>query len=472
MVMTQSSVLTQRAALNQLFRNRNLTCMFADSRGFVWFCTSRGLVRFDGRSEVTFGERDGLAATPPNIVFEDSGGGFWVGGPSDLFQLNPTASGNRRQAFSRVVRPGGGAIGPVYGFSNSRDGAIWAASGTGLWRVARREGKTAVSEVDIAPSDSANDRVIRAVLEDPQRTLWAGSSHGLYRRASDGIVTRLGMRDGLPSDQITALAWADGYLWAGTGNGVARLKTDAPAGPDSIRTFTADDGLPAAAVTALSVDRNEVGVSTSGGTARILAPASNGPRVFTSSFGRPVTDALARTSDAAGNSWSATAAGAFRILGRRFSPIAQFRGQGLLSLLRVDQGVCGLPSQPRSPAVCERPVSLLSIEPPAADKPSGLYPYYVVNAPSTGWSPLTATDSRGRWFIPTPQGIAQFASRAAVEQSVVAKMWTASDGLPAGDVTALYGDSEGGLWVAMATSDESHIVRIDADTGRARVWSA
>ena len=216
MVMTQSSVLAQRAALNQLFRNRNLTCMFADTRGFVWLCTSRGLVRFDGRSEVTFGEKDGLPVPPPNIVFEDSGGGLWVGGPADLFQMNTSASGNRRQAFSRVVRPDGGAIGPVYGFSNSRDGTIWCASGTGLWRVTRREGKTVVSEVDIGLPDSANERVIRAVLEDPQRTLWAGSSRGLYRRASDGRVTRFGMRDGLPSDEITVLAWADGYLWAGT----------------------------------------------------------------------------------------------------------------------------------------------------------------------------------------------------------------------------------------------------------------
>ena len=40
-----------------------LQCVRSDRRGFVWFCTAEGLVRFDGQVAVTFGRDDGL--NPP-----------------------------------------------------------------------------------------------------------------------------------------------------------------------------------------------------------------------------------------------------------------------------------------------------------------------------------------------------------------------------------------------------------------------
>ena len=36
-----------------------LQCVRSDRRGFVWFCTAEGLVRFDGKVAVTFGREAG-----------------------------------------------------------------------------------------------------------------------------------------------------------------------------------------------------------------------------------------------------------------------------------------------------------------------------------------------------------------------------------------------------------------------------
>jgi ligand-binding sensor domain-containing protein len=70
-----------------------LQCVRSDQRGFVWFCTAEGLVRFDGQSAVTFG-RDGLARIDPVT------GAARVFGSPDGFQDNlpPAQLSTRCQA--------------------------------------------------------------------------------------------------------------------------------------------------------------------------------------------------------------------------------------------------------------------------------------------------------------------------------------------------------------------------------------
>src|SRR5262245_52063670 len=47
------------------FPRDQLECVHSDARGFLWFCTAEGLVRFDGEVAVTFGRDQGL--NPPAV---------------------------------------------------------------------------------------------------------------------------------------------------------------------------------------------------------------------------------------------------------------------------------------------------------------------------------------------------------------------------------------------------------------------
>jgi len=58
--------------------HRFVKTIVADSRGFVWFCTRRGLSRFDGQRFLTYGVRDGLPVPSVNDLLETSGGAYWV----------------------------------------------------------------------------------------------------------------------------------------------------------------------------------------------------------------------------------------------------------------------------------------------------------------------------------------------------------------------------------------------------------
>ena len=49
-----------------------------DSQGFLWFCTTNGLSRFDGQDFFTFGLEEGLAVSIFNDFLETRDSNYWA----------------------------------------------------------------------------------------------------------------------------------------------------------------------------------------------------------------------------------------------------------------------------------------------------------------------------------------------------------------------------------------------------------
>src|SRR5713101_5481133 len=126
--------------------NNVINKIVRDSRGFLWFCTSEGLSRFDGYSFTNFGVDQGLPHTTVNDFLETRNGELWVATNGGLVLFDP-----KGQPASRIV------------YANEKPGTAQ------MFRV-------------VVPEDE--DRGARAanvLLEDRSGTIWCGTMKHLYR---------------------------------------------------------------------------------------------------------------------------------------------------------------------------------------------------------------------------------------------------------------------------------------------------
>ena len=66
--------------------------MVRDSRGFLWFCTSGGLSRFDGYSFRNFGAEQGLPHSAVYGFLETRKGEYWVATGAGVVRFDPEGS--------------------------------------------------------------------------------------------------------------------------------------------------------------------------------------------------------------------------------------------------------------------------------------------------------------------------------------------------------------------------------------------
>lgn len=62
--------------------------IFQDSKGFMWFATTAGLIRHDGNNHIIYNETNGLTSYFAYNIDEDSKGNIWIGSPAGISKFN------------------------------------------------------------------------------------------------------------------------------------------------------------------------------------------------------------------------------------------------------------------------------------------------------------------------------------------------------------------------------------------------
>ncbi len=291
--------------------NGGILSIAQSADGYLWLGTRRGLVRFNGSEFQLFDRRASGGLIGRNVYHieprRDGSLLFSTEGGAGLIEL-------RNGKFSPYPMPA--LPNPnIRIFHEGRDGTVWiGTNGPGLARV--KDGKLKIY--------SAADGVgtnIKAILEARDGAIWIGDyGLGVIRLTGDRI-SRYGIPEGLPSNDVRAiLEDPDGTLWFSTLGGLVRWRDG------NLTTFTRRDGLSQDRVFPLCRDRNgNLWIGTEGGGLNRMA----GGRFSTLSTREGSTSDEIRSlfEDREGNLWFGTADGAlFRLKDEKYSVFTHQEG--------------------------------------------------------------------------------------------------------------------------------------------------
>jgi signal transduction histidine kinase/ligand-binding sensor domain-containing protein/CheY-like chemotaxis protein len=199
--------------------------------GSIWIGTPEGALRFKNNRWIRYTQRDGLSYDVISALFEDSQGAIWLGtttGGVDWFD------GRRFERF-----PLGSFSAPVDAIAREADGTVWIATQAGLVRVRNRAIQVFTTK-DGLPSDQ-----ITALVPSRLGGYWVGTENG-FSRLRDGHFTTFGARGNGSSSVGTVSGLredAQGGLWIATlGSGLFRLADGHMTGYDS-RSGLPDDTI-------------------------------------------------------------------------------------------------------------------------------------------------------------------------------------------------------------------------------------
>ncbi|MES2734514.1 MAG: two-component regulator propeller domain-containing protein [Bacteroidota bacterium] len=161
------------STLNGLSQSQ-VTCIYQDRQGFMWFGTHDGLNRYDGYTFTVYKNNAADSTTLSDnyirVVTEDREGNLWVGTQNGLNRFD-----RKTKQFFRFPTQ---EVGMINAIMEDREGQLWVGEFTGLKRYNR---KTNTFQTFAHRDDdpySLNDNAVSVIYEDKQGKFWIGTGAG------------------------------------------------------------------------------------------------------------------------------------------------------------------------------------------------------------------------------------------------------------------------------------------------------
>ena len=222
----------------------NINCLLQDSRGFIWFGTNNGLLRYDGYALKTYLHQDGVPHSLSNNVvmdlIEDNNGLLWIatyGGGLNRFD---PSTGLFTNFIHHPQKSNSLSNNNLWELSLSENNQLWIGSRNWIDLFDIKSHKnTRLSPKSTPPLDIANNN-IWSILHDSRGRTWVGTLGGgvyLYDR-DNKLISNLkfikNAENTLSNDLVrTMLEDTQGNIWVGTDDGLNRINPD----DLSIKTF-------------------------------------------------------------------------------------------------------------------------------------------------------------------------------------------------------------------------------------------
>jgi signal transduction histidine kinase/CheY-like chemotaxis protein/ligand-binding sensor domain-containing protein len=208
----------RRISVEQGLSNSTITCIFQDSRGFIWFGTRDGLNRYDGASVVIYrnkpSDTTSISDNFIRCITEDSKHNLWIGTSFGLNKFNPVTS-----VFSRYLH---NSKDPRSISSNviatvcplNTDNILAGTLGQGLELLNINNKDIRHFRYDQKKSNCLGNDTVNCIFADSYKRIWIGTQGGL--QGLDGMKFSF-KPCGDKRNKITAIAEdKSNNLWLGT----------------------------------------------------------------------------------------------------------------------------------------------------------------------------------------------------------------------------------------------------------------
>jgi len=227
--------------------------------GNLWFATSYGLQRFDGRWVKSYSHDQGATSLSDDFVLDlvvDDDGLLWIATSNGLNQLDP-----KTDVFTRFFHdpedPASLPSSQINAVTLDTQNDIWAATEDGLARYDRKTSAFEVLQHSDEDQSTLSGKELTHVVAGPDGAIWVVARERGLNLVSpiDRRVTRMlaNATEGPKSNSINSIAVENnGNVWIGHGDGgvsrydVTERKFSHP--------LTEDPGLAAADVSSIHID--------------------------------------------------------------------------------------------------------------------------------------------------------------------------------------------------------------------------
>ncbi|MBN2009017.1 response regulator [candidate division KSB1 bacterium] len=214
----------------------NVSCIFQDHQGFMWFGAFDGLNKFDGYNFTVYRHKpdDSTSINSNSIrsICEDQQGNLWIATFQGLSCYN-----RDRDCFINYNKQNGYNLESYNLWSVIKDsrGNLWiATNGNGLLLFDSVNNQTIQYLTDPSDPNSLSSNTLRQLFEDSKGNLWiatADAGLNIYNYETKDFIQYKHHENNshsLSGNSITSiLEDSDGYLWFGSlGNGLSSIHVD------------------------------------------------------------------------------------------------------------------------------------------------------------------------------------------------------------------------------------------------------
>jgi ligand-binding sensor domain-containing protein len=255
---------------NREVNNANIVSAFVSSSGGVWLTTrTHGLLLWKDNRVTNYPDPRCVPAAGTGGIAEDRDGALWIAASSGLYRLR---NGNCEQIHNDPAFPGGFPLAILI----DRAGTLWVKWPTGAFYFL----KLGESKFKRWSSGEGVGGEYAFVKQAPDGSIWLSDAGGLRRVTGYPDPTkaiagpeRIRKR---PSGFGNFTFTPDGALWAASGKGVYRFKNveqykvDEPLSTADAEAFTVNQGLSSSIAVDLLIDREgTVWIGTNSGLDRL-----------------------------------------------------------------------------------------------------------------------------------------------------------------------------------------------------------